>query len=58
MLSDVVRANMLRHFGPAEIVELTAGPALFVGFSKIAVVRGQAPQSMPKMVGPTPDVAG
>ena len=40
---------------PAELVELTAGIALFLGFSKIAVSLGQAPESMPTMVVPTPD---
>jgi len=55
-LDDRVRADMLRHFSAPEIVELTAGLALFMGFSKIAVVLGQAPPSMPTMVVPTPDV--
>jgi len=55
-LDERVRADMLRHFSAAEIVELTAGLALFMGFSKIAVVLGQAPADMPTMVVPTPDV--
>ena len=45
---------MRREFTPAEIVELTAGLALFMGFSKIAVVLGTAPESMPVTVIPTP----
>lgn len=53
---DALRAEMLHHFSPEEIVELTAGLALFMGFSKIAVVLGTAPESMPTMVLPTPDV--
>jgi alkylhydroperoxidase family enzyme len=55
-LTDEVRAEMLRHFTAEEIVEITAGLALFMGFSKIAVVLGQAPESMPTIVLPTPDV--
>ena len=53
-LSDAVRAEMQRHFSAAEIVELTAGLALFMGFSKIAVVLGQEPEDMPTTVIPTP----
>lgn len=53
--SPALRDEMLRHFTPAEIVELTAGLALFMGFSKIAVVLGQEPESMPTTVVPTPD---
>jgi len=55
-LDDRVRADMLRHFSAPEIVELTAGLALFMGFSKIAVVLGQAPEEMPTLIVPTPDV--
>jgi hypothetical protein len=44
---DTLRAEMLQHFTAEEIVELTAGLALFMGFSKIAVVLGTAPESMP-----------
>ena len=57
-LTDEVRADMLRHFTPEQIVELTAGLALFMGFSKIAVVLGQEPASMPTTVVPTPDWPG
>ncbi len=53
-LGGVERAEMLRHFSPAQIVELTAGLALFMGFSKIAVVLGQEPVHMPVTVIPTP----
>ena len=49
-----LRREMLRHFSPEELVELTAGIALFLGFSKIAVSLGQAPESMPTLVVPTP----
>lgn len=50
-----LRARMLREFTPAEIVELTAGLALFQGFAKIAVALGQQPDAMPVTVVPTPD---
>ncbi len=46
---------MRRHFTPAEIVERTAGLALFMGFSKIAIVLGGVPESMPVLVVPTPE---
>jgi alkylhydroperoxidase family enzyme len=55
-LTDELKAQMLEHFTPAQVVELTAGIALFMGFSKIAVALGTAPETMPTMVVPTPDV--
>ena len=55
-LDDDVRAEMLQHFTPAQIVELTAGVALFMGFSKIAIALGSAPADMPTMVVPTPEL--
>ena len=39
-----LREAMRREFTAEEIVELTAGLALFMGFSKIAVVLGTAPE--------------
>ena len=53
-----LRAEMRLHFTPAEIVELTAAIALFMGFSKIAIALGQAPASMPTTVVPTPQLPG
>jgi AhpD family alkylhydroperoxidase len=53
-ISPELQAAMRRELTPAEIVELTAGLALFMGFSKIAVVLGTAPESMPVTVLPTP----
>ncbi len=50
-----LQAAMRQHFNAAEIVELTAGLALFMGFSKIAVVLGLEPGTMPTTVVPTPD---
>jgi AhpD family alkylhydroperoxidase len=54
-VDDETRRELLEHFTPAEIVELAAGVALFMGFSKIAVALGQAPESMPTLVVPTPE---
>ena len=50
------RSEMLAFFTPAELVELTAGLALFMGFSKIAVALGGLPESLPVFVQPTPDL--
>mgnify|MGYP001263462048 CR=1 FL=1 len=53
-LDDALRAEMRRHFSAPEIVELTAALALFMGFSKIAIVLGQAPAAMPVTVVAAP----
>ena len=53
-LEEETRREMLQRFSPAQIVELTAGLALFMGFSKIAVSIGGMPESLPTMVMPTP----
>ena len=55
-LDDDLRAAVLAHFTPAQVVELTAGIALFMGFSKIAIALGSAPADMPTMVVPTPEL--
>ena len=52
--ADPPHLELLEHFSPPQIVELTAGIALFLGFSKIAVALGPPPD-MPTMVVPTPD---
>lgn len=54
-LHEDIKAQMLSEFSPAQIVELTAGLALFMGFSKIAVSLGGMPDSLPPMTMPTPD---
>lgn len=53
-LRDDLRAELLAHFSPAEVVELATTLALCMGFSKIAVVLGQEPESMPTTIVPTP----
>jgi AhpD family alkylhydroperoxidase len=50
-----LRDRLRREFTAAELVELTAGLALFLGFAKIAVALGQQPEGMPTTVLPTPD---
>ena len=52
---EPLRRELLTHLTPEQVVELTAGLALFMGFSKIAVSLGQAPAEMPTTVIPTPD---
>jgi hypothetical protein len=54
-LSPDARSELLEHFSESQLVELAAGIALFLGFSKIAISLGQAPDDMPTMVVPTPD---
>ena len=54
-ISAELRSEMRRHFTAEQIVELTAGLALFMGFSKIAIVLGTVPESMPVVVVPTPE---
>lgn len=53
-IPPALQAALRRELAPAEILELTAGLALFMGFSKIAVVLGTAPESMPVTIVPTP----
>jgi len=57
-LSSELEAELLQHFNEGQLVELGAGIALFLGFSKIAISLGQAPADMPTMVVPTPDWTG
>jgi alkylhydroperoxidase family enzyme len=53
-LDDGLRQELLAHYGSAGTVELTAGLALFMGFSKIAVALGAFPDDFPTTVIPTP----
>lgn len=53
-----LRARLASHYTAAQIVELTAAVALFMGFSKIAVALGGLPDEIPVHVQPTPDLAG
>jgi AhpD family alkylhydroperoxidase len=48
------QAELARLFTAPQIVELAAGVALFMGFSKIAVSMAEIPE-LPVMVVPTPD---
>jgi AhpD family alkylhydroperoxidase len=53
-LTAAQREALLERFSAGQLVELTAGVALFMGFSKIAVALGPPPD-MPTLVVPTPD---
>jgi alkylhydroperoxidase family enzyme len=52
-----LQREALAHFSPAQLVELTAANAIFMGFSKIALALGDVPDDLPLMVQATPDVA-
>jgi alkylhydroperoxidase family enzyme len=54
-LDPVIARALEEHFTPAQIVELAAGVALFMGFSKIAVSLGGLPEQIPVHEEPTPD---
>lgn len=53
-IDDELKQAMRAEFSAEEIVELTAGLALFMGFSKIAVSLGGMPESLPTFEMPTP----
>ena len=53
-LDDAARKELLAQFMPAELIELGAGIALFMGFSKIAVALGGLPDEIPVHEQPTP----
>lgn len=54
-LSKELKEAMSAFFSDEEIVELTAGLAIFMGFSKIAVSLGGMPDSLPVFTMPTPE---
>jgi alkylhydroperoxidase family enzyme len=54
-LAPELRRELLAHFTPAQLVELSAAVALFMGFSKIAVALGGLPDEIPVHEQPTPD---
>ena len=54
--SPELQRTMLVHFTPAQIVELAAANAIFLGFSKIALALGDVPDGPPLMAQATPDV--
>jgi AhpD family alkylhydroperoxidase len=55
-LSDELRRELRARFAPAEVVELGAAVALFLGFSKIAVALGGLPDEIPVHEQPTPEL--
>lgn len=52
-----LQRELLAHFTPAQIVELAAANAIFMGFSKIALALGDVPDDLPLIEQATPDVA-
>jgi alkylhydroperoxidase family enzyme len=52
-----LRREALAHFTPAQLVELAAANAIFMGFSKIALALGEVPDGLPLMEQESPDVA-
>ncbi len=54
-INGELKQAMRAEFSSEEIVELTAGLALFMGFSKIAVSLGGMPESLPTFEMPTPE---
>jgi AhpD family alkylhydroperoxidase len=54
-LGEADRGALLAELSPAQVVELAAGLALFMGFSKIAVALGGLPETIPVHEQPTPD---
>jgi alkylhydroperoxidase family enzyme len=55
--SEELQRDVLAHFTPAQIVELAAANAIFMGFSKIALTLGDVPDDLPLTEQATPDVA-
>lgn len=55
--SPALQREMLAHFSSAQIVELAAANAIFLGFSKIALALGDVPDDLPLMEQATPDWA-
>ncbi len=54
-LDEAFKQELKAEFSSPELVELTAGLALFMGFSKIAVSLGGMPESLPTFEMPTPE---
>ena len=52
-----LQRDALAHFSPAQLVELAAANAIFMGFSKIALALGDVPDDLPLLEQATPDVA-
>jgi len=52
-----LQREALSQFTPAQLVELAAANAIFMGFSKIALALGDVPDDLPLMEQATPDVA-
>ena len=47
-------AHLRQHYSESEIAEIALGVSLFLGMSKVLIVLGLEPESMPITVLPTP----
>lgn len=52
--SPALQREALAHFTPAQLVELAAANAIFMGFSKIALALGDVPDELPLVEQATP----
>lgn len=52
------RAALADHYSPAAVGELALGVGLFLGMSKVLILLGLEPESMPVTVLPTPGSSG
>jgi len=53
-MSTEDRQALAEHFTRSEIAELAMGVGLFLGMSKVLIILGLEPESMPTTVIPTP----
>jgi alkylhydroperoxidase family enzyme len=54
--SPALQREALARFTPAQLVELAAANAIFMGFSKIALALGDVPDDLPLLEQATPEV--
>jgi alkylhydroperoxidase family enzyme len=53
-LSDEQKQRLDQHYSASEIAEIALGVGLFLGMSKVLIVLGLEPESMPVTLLPTP----
>lgn len=57
-IDEAYGTRLLAHFSPEQVVEISVGLALFLGFSKLAIALGPVPDGIPRMVLPAPKRPG
>jgi alkylhydroperoxidase family enzyme len=55
--TPALQREALSFFTSAQLVELAAANAIFLGFSKLALALGDVPDDLPLLEQATPDVA-